>query len=218
MLKVFFVLFFISINFSFANEKRVDLFNPLKQTPSASIVDNVTKPVNFNKSNNLIKKAGSFYSAKGELLYIKGKVVDAFGVPIQNAFIKIWQTNAAGYYQDVIGPKSVYYDKNFLGSGQANTDNLGNYSFITIFPGFYDDRAPHINMIIIHEKFGMIETEFYFKNHKLNMKDPIYNSYSKEDKNDLTADVYYVDDDDPSKGKIAEFNIVIDGIHEYKRF
>ena len=73
-------------------------------------------------------------------------------------------------------------------------------------------------MIIMHDKFGMIETEFYFKNHKLNNNDPIYNNYSKEDRAALTADVYYVDDNDPSQGKIAEFNIVIDGIHEYKRF
>lgn len=218
MFKIILILFLLNINLAFSQETRMDIFNPLKQTPSAILLDNITKPTVFNKSNNLLRKPGSFKQAKGEPLYIKGKVIDAFGVPISNALIKIWQTNSAGYYQSIIGKNNKYYDEQFLTSGQSNTDNLGNYEFVTIFPGFYDDRAPHINMIIIHEKFGIIETEFYFKNHKLNKTDPVYNAYPDEDKNALTADVYYVDDEDPSKGKIAEFNIVIDGIHEYKRY
>lgn len=199
------------------NIKQVDMFNPLKQTPDAILKDNVSKPLNFNKSNNLTYISGSFYRAYGELLYIKGKVTDAFGVPIHNAMIKIWQTNAAGKYQTIITKKNKYYDKNFLTSGQATTDNLGNYNFITVFPGFYDDRAPHINIIIIHEKFGMIETEIYFNNHPKNIKDPVYQSYNLEDRTTLTAETYYVNEKNHNEGKIVIFNVILDGIHEYKK-
>lgn len=197
---------------------KIDVFNPLKQTPSALIIDNLSKPKVFNKNNNLTRKTGSFNVAVGEPLYIEGTVIDAFKIPIEGAVVKIWQTNAAGYYQTLLNKASKYYDKNFMSSGQSMTDNLGKYSFLTIFPGFYDDRAPHINIIISHKKFGTIETEIYFDGHFRNKSDPIYMTYPEEDRKKLTASVDYVDIDNLNKGKIIRFNVVMDGIHQYKRY
>ena len=73
-------------------------------------------------------------------------------------------------------------------------------------------------MIIAHKKFGIIETEIYFKNHPRNFKDPIYLSYPEQDREALTAEVNYVDSYDLTKGKIITFNVVMDGIHQYKRY
>lgn len=221
MVFLLFLLLF-SVN-SYANNSvdidyKIDVFNPLKQTPSALMVDNLTKPKVFNKNNNLTRKTGSFYVAIGEPLYIRGTVIDAFKIPIEGALIKIWQTNAAGYYQTLLNPSSKYVDKNFMTSGQSMTDNLGRFSFVTIFPGFYEDRAPHINIIITHRKFGTIETEIYFEDHFRNKSDPIYMSYPENDRKRLTASMSYVDRKNLNKGKIATFNIVMDGIHQYKRF
>ncbi len=212
------VLNFCFICGCFADEKAIDMFRPLEQTPSVAIVDNLTKPDVFAKSNNLTRKAGSFKKAIGEPLYIKGIVTDVFGVPISNARIKIWQTNAAGKYQDLLSEYDSFRDPNFIMSGEAVTDNLGRYEFITIFPGFYDDRAPHINLIVYHDKFGVIETEFYFQSHPLNDSDPIYLSYTKQERRMLTADIYYMDNNDINKGKLAIFDVVMQGIHEYKRY
>lgn len=217
-------LFFLFVPFlSFGTGKnnldyKIDVFNPLEQTPSALIVDNLSKPKTFNKNNNLTRKTGAFDVAIGEPLYIRGNIIDAFKVPIENAIVKIWQTNAAGKYHSLIGANSKYVDKNFIMSGQSITDNMGYYEFLTIFPGFYDDRAPHINVIISHKKFGIIETEIYFENHPKNNTDPIYLSYPENDRKRLTATVQYVDKDDVAKGKIAIFNVVMDGIHQYKRY
>ena len=103
-------------------------------------------------------------------------------------------------------------------SGTARTDNLGRYGFKTIFPGFEKDRAPYINIIISHPKFGTIETEIYFKDHPLNEKDPYYMSYSLEDRIALTANVVDIDEKNIKDGKVATFNIVMDGIHPYKGY
>ncbi len=103
-------------------------------------------------------------------------------------------------------------------SGQSITNNMGQYEFVTIFPGYYDDRAPHINVIISHKKFGIIETELYFEGHFRNGSDPIYLTYPENDRKRLTATMQYVDRNDITKGKVATFNIVMDGIHQYKRF
>lgn len=218
MVFVVFIITYIN-NKAFATKQETNnIFNPLKQTPSALMFDNLSKPKEFNKNNNLTRKTGSFKLAIGEPLYIKGKVVDAFGVPIEGVIIKIWQTNSAGKYHSLLTKDSKYIDKNFIMSGQSITDNTGHYEFITIFPGFYDDRAPHINVIIAHKKFGLIETEIYFKDNPKNIDDPIYMSYPEEDRKMLTASVEYVDPEDLSKGKKITFNVVMDGIHQYKRY
>ncbi len=218
MVFVVFIITYIN-NKAFAMKQETNnIFNPLKQTPSALMFDNLSKPKEFNKNNNLTRKTGSFKLAIGEPLYIKGKVVDAFGVPIEGVIIKIWQTNSAGKYHSLLTKDSKYIDKNFIMSGQSITDNTGHYEFITIFPGFYDDRAPHINVIIAHKKFGLIETEIYFKDNPKNIDDPIYMSYPEEDRKMLTADIRYVDRNNITRGKIAEFNVVMDGLQQYKRY
>jgi protocatechuate 3,4-dioxygenase beta subunit len=194
------------------------MFNPLKQTPSALIVDNLSKPSDFGKSNNLIRRVGSFEVALGEPLYIRGRVTDAFGVPIDGVIVKIWQTNAAGKYHSLLPKNSKYIDKNFIMSGQSVTDNTGRFEFITIFPGFYDDRAPHMNIIISHRRFGILETEMYFDGNPKNSVDPIYLTYPEEDRRLLTAIVRPVSRNGPENGKIATFNIVLDGLQQYKRY
>lgn len=196
----------------------IDIFTPQRQTPDGMIINTLSKPEKFNTNNDLTRNVGSFHVAVGELLYLKGVVTDAFGVPIEGANIRIWQTNSSGRYQSLLKPGNEYIDENFIMSGTARTDNLGRYGFKTIFPGFLQGRAPHINIIVSHPKFGEIQTEIYFDKHPLNEKDPQYMSYSEEDRNALTAKVVNIDDIDPKQGKIATFNIVIDGIHSYKGY
>jgi protocatechuate 3,4-dioxygenase beta subunit len=216
---VLIILSFLLVNNAYStNDYKIDIFNPLPQTPSALIIDNLSKPRVFNKNNNLTRKTGSFKMAIGEPLYIRGKIIDAFKIPIEGAIVKIWQTNASGKYHTLLNKSSKFVDPSFVMSGQSVSDNLGNYEFITIFPGYYDDRAPHINFIISHKRFGIIETEVYFDKHFRNESDPVYLSYPDGDRKRITATIDYVDLDDLSKGKIATFNIVMDGIHQYKKY
>ena len=188
-----FLFFLFLCSVCYGTNYKIDVFNPLEQTPSALLPDNLSRPRIFNKNNNLTRKSGSFKVAVGEPLYITGQVVDAFKIPIEGAVIKIWQTNAAGYYQTLLNKHSDYYDPVFLGSGESITNNLGQYNFLTIFPGFYEDRAPHINIIISHKRFGTIETEIYFQNHPRNKTDPVYLAYPQKQRDMLTASVEYVD-------------------------
>jgi protocatechuate 3,4-dioxygenase beta subunit len=211
------IVVFVSVD-CFAARQQIDLFSPKQQTPDSKIPDLLAKPKTFEKSNNLRKKIGSFELAEGEILYIEGIVTDAFGVPITNAFIKIWQTNSAGKYHTLLDKDSEYIDHNFAMSGEANTDNLGKYGFITIFPGFYSDRAPHIHMLVHHPKFGTVETQVYFSNHKRNTKDPNYLVYNENEREMITANIEYVNKNNPKLGKIATFNITLDGVHQYKGF
>lgn len=211
------VVVFASVD-CFAVKQQIDLFSPRQQTPSSKIPDLLTKPDLFEKSNNLRKRIGSFEFAEGEILYLRGVVTDAFGVPITNVRIRIWQTNSAGKYHTLLDNDSEFIDKNFAMSGEASTDNLGQYGFITIFPGFYLDRAPHIHMIVSHPEFGSLETQVYFSEHKRNKKDPNYLMYNKNEREMITVQIKNVNEDKPELGKIATFNITLDGVHQYKGF
>jgi len=221
MKKLFFTIAVLILSFSntkaFA-KKKLDLFSPRRQTPNAILFDNMSKPDVFEKSNNLTKRAGSFNVATGETLYIEGEITDAFGVQVEGAIIKIWQTNASGHYHSLLSEGSQYIDPNFLMSGGAVSNNLGRYGFLTIFPGFYEERAPHINIMIVHKDFGTIETEIYFDKHLRNESDPQYLSYSKKDREMLTAKMSYMNPENHEEGKNAIFNITMEGIHQYKGF
>ena len=193
-------------------------FRAKNPTPSRLFTSDLSMPDNFGTTNNLAKKAGSFYRAYGEIIYIQGAVSDSFGVPIHNAVIEIWQTNSAGKYHTLLEDGSGYVDKFFSMSGRAISDNLGNYHFITIMPGATSGRAPHININVYHPRFGKLETEMYFVNHPYNFTDYQYLSYSEEDRKLLTAEVRNTNILNPNSIKLATFNITLKGIHQYKKF
>ena len=213
-----YLLVFLAIFLWHNNTKANNLFLPKTQTPSRLFSAQLSIPDEFGKSNDLTTKAGSFYSAVGEKIIIQGKVTDSFGVPIGGAIIEIWQTNSSGKYQNLLGPNSVLIDHDFTMSGRTITNNLGNYTFLTIMPGYYINRTPHVNLNIYHDKFGKIETEIYFENHPRNRFDAQYLSYNKKEKELLTAKVRLQDIYDSKSTKICIFDITMDGVHQYKSF
>jgi protocatechuate 3,4-dioxygenase beta subunit len=205
------------LDYSSLNRK-IDQFKPRTPTPNRLFNADISKPDRFNNSNNLVKKTGSFYRAFGEIVLLQGQVTDSFGVPVVNATIEIWQANSAGKYHNLLEPDSEYIDRYFNMSGRAVTDNLGYYNFITIIPGSVANRAPHINMNLRHKNFGTLETEMYFFQHPENKKDSYYLSYSPQERAMLTAMVEYSQLNNPKSLKVATFNIVIRGSHQYKKY
>ncbi len=194
------------------------IFTPKTPTPARFFSADLSMPDTFASTNNLAKKTGSFYRAFGEVIFLQGRVFDSFGVPIDNAILEIWQTNAAGKYHTLLEPNSEYIDKYFSMSGRAITDNLGNYHFITIMPGSSSGRAAHINMNIYHSRFGKLETEMYFADHPYNQNDYQYLSYPEEERRLLTASVHSSDMLNTKSIKLCTFNIVMKGIHQFKKY
>ncbi len=195
-----------------------ELFEPKPATPTRLFSADLSMPEKFNTTNNLVQKTGSFYAAFGELINVQGIITDSFGLPIDGVVVEIWQTNSAGKYQTLLGKNSNLVDRNFNMSGRTITDNLGNYYFFTIMPGFYLNRAPHINFNVYHPQFGKLETEMYFEDHPKNNIDYQYLSYDEEDRKSLTAKVRLTDIFNSKSTKIVTFNIVMKGVHQYKSF
>lgn len=238
MIKIFLSAFLIFVNTAFAqdnlipsafkdvkgnpvnrfNKEAPSVFEAKTPTPSRFFAADLSMPENFGTTNNLAKKTGSFYRAFGEIIFLQGTITDSFNVPIDGVVIEIWQKNSAGKYHTLLEPDSEYVDRYFSMSGRTVTDNLGNYHFITIMPGATPGRAPHINMNIYHPRFGKLETEMYFEKHPYNSGDYQYLSYSEEERKALTALVRNSDIMNSQSIKVCTFDIVMKGIHQYKKF
>jgi protocatechuate 3,4-dioxygenase beta subunit len=64
--------------------------------------------------------------------------------PLADVFVDLWHCDAEGNYSQYGG----LTDKNFL-RGRQTTDANGQVSFISIFPGWYPGRAPHIHLEVL---------------------------------------------------------------------
>lgn len=66
--------------------------------------------------------------------------------PIAGALVDIWHCDAQGNYSEYDGQlDGNFTSENFL-RGRQTTDMNGNASFISIFPGWYPGRTPHIHV------------------------------------------------------------------------
>lgn len=166
----------------------------------------------FNSSNNLRRISGSYFLAKGELLIIEGFVVDLLDKPIEGAVVQIWHTNYLGYYQDRAKPRDI--DLDFAGTGTSITDKRGKYSFTTIMPYFYGDRAPHVHFMIKKTGFNTLTTEMFFPEHPRNSKDKTYMEIQEDKRYLITAKIGSIFDDLTASGKIAQFNIRLNGLQK----
>lgn len=199
----------------------VIITNKRYSTPTMEDKDTHGRPEIFGRTNNLRRFTGSPFLAKGDYLFIDGYLTDLANVPIENAIIKIWHANMMGYYNHLIKQREddLKYDVDFVGSGTCVTDNLGYYSFITIMPGYYSARAPHIHMIIKHDFFSdEYETQMFFPGHPRNLNDKIYLSLGPLQRSLLTAKISLINENNPGDGKRALFNIKLDWIHPTKRY
>ncbi|EGZ05629.1 hypothetical protein PHYSODRAFT_320154 [Phytophthora sojae] len=90
----------------------------------------------------------SFYSLLTELQFIDVNTC----TPVSDLWIDFWHTNAAGVYSGVVGSaagersNASNADATFL-RGLVQTDSYGLAGFTSIFPGHYEGRAPHIDIV-----------------------------------------------------------------------
>ena len=118
---------------------------------------------------------------EGKDLNLKLQIVRMFDCsPIEGAIVEIWHCDAEGAYSGY--PEEVAHDiwktiallgvngehvdplneNRFLRGAQV-TDAKGVVEFETIFPGWYEPRAPHIHFKIIAEDRDYLTSQFYFE-------------------------------------------------------
>ncbi len=132
----------------------------------------------FGQDIDLTRVPGSSRRAIGEVIYVKGRVVDHLCRPVANANVEVWQACASGRYNSPKDPNTAPLDPDFRYWAETFTNEKGEYMFKTIIPGVYPaderwDRPPHIHFRVAKTGFRDLVTQMYFKDHPLNDLDLI---------------------------------------------
>ncbi|MEQ8703621.1 MAG: protocatechuate 3,4-dioxygenase [Phaeodactylibacter sp.] len=121
--------------------------------------------------------------AQGQVIRIRGRILDENCQPVEKALVEVWQANHAGRYShegDTENP--IPLDPHFEGWGEMATDANGDYAFKTIKPGAYSFgdpsiienwRTPHIHFKVSRRGYHEIVTQMYFEGEALNATDTV---------------------------------------------
>ena len=137
-------------------------------------------------------RATTLYSpgVAGEKLVVEGYVLDTDCRPIAGAWLDFWQTDGNGDYDNA----------GYTFRGHQFTDASGKYSLTTVVPGEYPGRTAHIHFKVrASEKTPIITSQLFFPDAESNETDTIF---------DQSLVVMM---EDTNEGKVARYNIVIDG-------
>jgi len=98
-------------------------------------------------------KASIIGNRTGVALLINLTILDKSNgcLPLSNVLVDVWHCDKDGNYSQYGGTSmqtTNYTSETFL-RGRQTTDRNGNISFISIFPGWYPGRAPHIHLQVL---------------------------------------------------------------------
>jgi protocatechuate 3,4-dioxygenase beta subunit len=85
--------------------------------------------------------------------------------PVKGARVEIWHADAIGYYSGETGQGDARNvstkDQRFLRGAQATNDD-GQVTFSTIYPGWYKGRTTHIHVKVFLADKAVLTTQIYF--------------------------------------------------------
>jgi protocatechuate 3,4-dioxygenase, beta subunit len=152
--------------------------------------------------------------AEGDVITIRGHVLDDLLHPIDGALVEIWQANAHGRYHHDDDPNPAPEDPAFQGWGQVRTDAEGRYGFTTIVPGPYPVdgewwRPPHIHFKVAKRGYHELITQMYFAGHELNAKDALLLAVPEENRDRLVVALTEGGTEKEPGTRHGTFNIVL---------
>jgi protocatechuate 3,4-dioxygenase, beta subunit len=164
----------------------------------------------LDTDNDLLVINDSITAAVGEITHLTGKILNAQGKPLRNAFVEIWQLDNQGIYLHSGDTRQrEKRDTNFQGYGRFLTNAKGEYYFRTIKPVPYPGRTPHIHVAVSRNGKRIYTTQLFIKDHELNQRDGIYNSIRNEQaRNSVSID--FIKLPDSKLGELAaNFDVVM---------
>lgn len=126
-------------------------------------------------SNDLTTVDGGTGRAQGEIIELRGRVLNLDGEPVPGARLTIWQANSLGRYRHANDSNPAPLDPNFFGCTRIRSSDNGSYIIKTIMPGAYPaspewTRPPHIHFEV-QGRFERLVTQMYFPGEPLNERD-----------------------------------------------
>jgi protocatechuate 3,4-dioxygenase beta subunit len=162
-------------------------------------------------AGDLARANGCVGEARGQLLYVMGRVLTCAGEPVAGARIEIWQANAEGKYWHPSDVSPAPLDPNFKGFAVLTTDTEGRYQLRTIKPGRYptaegDTRPPHIHFAV-DGRLDRLVTQLYFAGEPENRTDRWLNSAPRPEQ--LIVSLQPAPPHLDPRARVAVFDIVL---------
>lgn len=140
--------------------------------------------------------------ARGQPVWLRGRVLDLQGKPLAGAQVEIWQCDDAGHYHHPGDGGRA--DEAFQGFGRASAAADGQYRFRTIRPVAYPGRTPHIHVKVKLDRRELLTTQLYVAGEPQNERDGVWRAMSAQDRAAVTVPFLRGPD-----GLQAEFPIVV---------
>lgn len=157
----------------------------------------------FAKTSDLRRQSGSSIFANGQNIVLYATVFDEHCVPLQDAFIKMWQYNLGD--QEKKGAAEDLY------TASSISDNLGRFSLYTIMPAKENGEAPKIMLHISHPEFQPFETQIFFSR----TRDRFFSKIPKSKQDRLIAQYSGVD----AQGIMYyTINLILSGKTHYREY
>jgi protocatechuate 3,4-dioxygenase, beta subunit len=168
------------------------------------------KPLDDDADLTMVK--GHKERAKGQVVHVMGRVVNAEGEPVKGARIEIWQANAFGRYTHPSDHHTAPIDPNFEGYARLRSDAEGRYRFKTIKPRGYPAgdilRPAHIHFDVAGNVNRLV-TQMYFPGDPDNENDLVMATATKN-RHLLMAEILAPTPDLEPDSLLAHWDIVLE--------
>jgi protocatechuate 3,4-dioxygenase beta subunit len=136
--------------------------------------------------NDLVKISDRVEQAGGEIVRLKGRVLNPDGKPVESARVEIWQCDANGRYLHRGDSGWSSRDPAFQGFGYDMTNAEGEFTFRTIKPVPYTSRTPHIHLKVLLAGKEQLTTQLYLSDHPDNDRDWLYQRIPQQQRDLVT--------------------------------
>jgi protocatechuate 3,4-dioxygenase beta subunit len=183
----------------------------LRATPRVSEGPFYPRDKPADSDADLTQVAGQNARAKGQVLYVVGRVLDTNGKPLPAASIELWQANALGrYMHPADGDASGALDPGFQGYGRLASGGDGRFRIKTIKPAPYPGRTPHIHFIVAGGK-ARLTTQMFFEGEAGNERDGLWRWLGAADRRAATGQFVDRESDMESGALAVRWDIVLAG-------
>ena len=154
--------------------------------------------------NDLVKISDRVKQAGGEIVRLKGRVLDRNSDPVESARIEIWQCDVNGRYLHRGDTGENSRDNAFQGFGHDMTNDKGEFTFRTIKPGPDTRRTPHMHRKLLVAGREQLTTQLYLSDHPGNDRDWLFRRIPLEQR-ELVAMYFNKTDEEP----VAEIDLIL---------